>query len=420
MLAFWLFAILIQMKTTPTALTLLMVLAILLISCNSIAPYTGGETPFAKDLATMVQTLETNHSNPYSQIGREEFRALVSTTEHLYSDKDETTQYFAMRSLLATLGDSHTSLAMSKENQKNLTVFPLTFSRFAGRYYLGAIDTAYTAHLGEEITSLNGHSMQEVETALAGLVSHDNEAWLMQSLPNLINLPSALVFSGLAKQGEPLTIKTSEGNSLSLQSVSLASQDKDKLATILGKTYPVTFPNGERYRYFMLAEDTLFLQYNSCSNDPAYPIGQFISEVTTSIVTEKPKTLLLDLRFNGGGNSTLLEPLIREIASIQERQPLCVYVLIGAGTFSSALMNAVQCKQRIQCTLVGTPTGGSVNHFGEVKTKLLEMSGNTLHYSTKHFVMDKKTKGSLQPDILVEQTLGDYLNGIDSVVATLL
>ena len=408
------------MKTSPTALTLLMVLAILLVSCNSIAPYTGGDTPFAKDLSTMVQTLETNHINPYSQIGREAFRALVSTTEHLYSDKDATTQYFAMRSLLAKLGDSHTSLAMSKENQKNLTVFPLTFSRFAGRYYLGAIDTAYRTHLGEEITSLNGYSMQEVETALAGLVSHDNEAWLWQSLPNLMNLPSALVFSGLAKQGEPLTIKTSEGNSLSLQSVSFASLNKDAVVTLQPESYPATFSNGDHYRYFMLTEDTLFLQYNSCSNDPAYPIGQFTSEVITSIVTEKPKTLLLDLRFNGGGNSTLLQPLIREIASIQQRQPLSVYVLIGGGTFSSALMNAVQCKQRIHCTLVGTPTGGSINHYGEVKTQLLDMSGNTLHYSTKHFVMDKKTKGSLQPDILVEQTLGDYLNGMDSVVATLL
>lgn len=383
-------------------------------------PYTGGDTPFAKDLANIVQTLEANHPDPYSQIGRQEFIDLAISTENLYDDRDATMQYFAMRSLLAKLGDSHTSLAMSGEMQKTLRVFPLAFSRFAGHYYLGAIDNAYSAHLGEEISSLNGYSMQEVETALSVLVSHDNEAWLQQSLPNLMNLPSALVFTNLAKPGEPLYIETREGSCLSLQSVPIENLNKDKLVTLQPKTYPVTFPNREPYRYLRMGKNTLFIQYNSCSNDPDYPIWQFISEVTTIIRTEKSDTLLLDLRFNGGGNSALLEPFIKEIASIQKEQPLTLFTLIGGGTFSSALMNAVQCKQRTLCTLVGDDTGGSVNHFGEVKTQLLENSGNTLYYSSKHFVMDKKTKGSLQPDILVEQTLGDYLNGIDSVVATLL
>ncbi|WP_320127952.1 hypothetical protein [uncultured Sphaerochaeta sp.] len=411
------------MKTKPTSSLLLTFILVFLtctiMSCTRITPYQGKNSPFAEDLTTIVNTLEAKHPNPYSQINRQEFRALATSLGDTYSETDSATQYFAMRSLLSKLGDSHTNIGMSQKLQENLEIFPVGFSRFDGHYYLGAIDKTNEAHLGEEIASINGYPMEKIETELSLLVSHDNEAWLYKSVVNLMNLPLALIFAGLAKQGEPLLLKTKEGTNLSVQAILSKDLQKDSFATLKSQNVPLTYPDGKAYRYFSIDKNTLFVQYNSCTDDKDYPIKQFIAEVTNFLKTEKPANVLFDLRFNGGGNSALLEPLIDTIATLQKKQTCNLYVLIAGGTFSSALMNAVQFKQRTDCTLVGTPTGGSVNHFGELKTKKLENSGNTLYYSTRHFVMDKKLKGSLQPDILIEQTLADYITGKDSVVASL-
>lgn len=93
-----------------------------------------------------------------------------------------------------------------------------------------------------------------------------------------------------------------------------------------------------------------------------------------------------------------------------------LYTLIGENTFSSALMNAVQLK-RIGATLVGRPSGGSVNHYGELQSAELEGLPLVVYYSTQRFVMDASYgDGSLLPDITVPFLFENYMSGRDADV----
>ncbi|WP_262493747.1 S41 family peptidase [Niastella koreensis] len=58
-------------------------------------------------------------------------------------------------------------------------------------------------------------------------------------------------------------------------------------------------------------------------------------------------------------------------------------VLIGKLTFSSAIMNAIELKRGTNAILVGEPTSGSVNHYGEVRAFRLPHTKIIIGYSTR-------------------------------------
>ena len=91
--------------------------------------------------------------------------------------------------------------------------------------------------------------------------------------------------------------------------------------------------------------DTLWIGYYSCAEDPEYPMADFVEDVAAELEAGNYAKVCVDLRYNGGGNSAILEPLIDRLATLRDKTGLAVYALIGENTFSSAVMNAAQLKR---------------------------------------------------------------------------
>ena len=118
--------------------------------------------------------------------------------------------------------------------------------------------------------------------------------------------------------------------------------------------------------------------------------------------------IVIDLRYNGGGNSEVINPLI----DVLRQKDAEVFVLIDEGTFSSAVLNALTLKEELGAVFAGRPSGGSASHYGELKSGTLPYSAMAFSYSTKFF--DNGVSGPLMPDILIEKDIDDYRNGIDT------
>jgi C-terminal processing protease CtpA/Prc len=94
-----------------------------------------------------------------------------------------------------------------------------------------------------------------------------------------------------------------------------------------------------------------------------------------------------------------------------------LFVIIGRQTFSSAVSNAVLFKFNSNCVLVGEPTGGKPNSYGEVSLFTLPNSGIGVQYSTKFIqVLSNEDPISLFPDNDVEISMQDYAQGKDPVL----
>ncbi|NBK25253.1 MAG: hypothetical protein EOM68_24930 [Spirochaetia bacterium] len=335
--------------------------------------------------------------------------------------------YFSLRELAAHAKDSHTSVGLTQELVAQLSAIPVQFSYVEGAWRVSVVERTHQALLGGEVIAINGFPMSEVERLASPLFSHDNQVWLLHYLSQQLNLTNLYTYLGIATsptEAVTLTVKPRSGGqeqTISLQPVSANEYGMLSFATWY-QTHPETGSSKAPYRALLLEErNTLFVQYNVCMSYEEYPLDGFIKEILALVASASFDHVMVDLRYNSGGDSRLLEPLVDGLGELQEKQGFSIDVLIGEGTFSSALMNAMHFKKRTNARLVGEPTGGSLNHYGEIKQFSLPSSGIPVTYSTKHFVMDKSYQtGSLIPDLVIEKTVDDILAGRDTVVEALL
>jgi uncharacterized protein (TIGR03437 family) len=127
------------------------------------------------------------------------------------------------------------------------------------------------------------------------------------------------------------------------------------------------------------------------------------------------------LRNNSGGNSAVLNPFLTSRSArgtkVSAVKPV---VIIGRRTSSSAILNAISIRQGGPVTLVGEPSGGSPNSYGEIQTLTLPNSQLVVNYSTRYFSFPGYPAGPLIPDVAVPFYAGDWFARHDPFLAAVL
>jgi C-terminal processing protease CtpA/Prc len=265
---------------------------------------------------------------------------------------------------------------------------------------------------------------QQVEAALAPYICRENDAWLHHESPTAMMLAELLQHEKIAgpegrlrltlekADGAPFTLDLTPANPGTLNPGNWVAVEEE--LRIPPPLYRKEFKPFYGYAWLPDAR-ALYIQYNKCQDDPQKSFATFIRELFAFSDTQPVQRVIVDLRFNGGGNSAIVQPLLDGLKSRPALHAAGqLYVLIGGGTFSSGMMAAIDFQQKLQALLVGRPTGGKPNCYGEVKSLELPNSKLTVQYSLKHFrLLSKSDPSSLEPDILVPITLHDFLAGRD-------
>ena len=126
------------------------------------------------------------------------------------------------------------------------------------------------------------------------------------------------------------------------------------------------------------------------------------------------------VRDNGGGSSLQFRGLLGRVARSEWNQRGKLFGIIGTATFSSAVLNAIELSQETEAVLVGSPTAGRPNHFGELRQIALPNVGVPAWCSTKRFRRVDGDPDAFEPDLVVELTMDDYRAGRDPVLQAVL
>jgi len=183
----------------------------------------------------------------------------------------------------------------------------------------------------------------------------------------------------------------------------------------------------QNYWFDWIAEDSvLYLQYNRAQEMPAAPMRDFIASVRRTIEQLAPRALIVDVRFNTGGDAGVGSPLVDTL--VPRLRGIPVTVLTGPATFSAGITHAVQWKQHASATIIGEPAGDGLDMWAEGGNLVLPNSKLTAHYANGfHGYSDKEYPdlrpyfadldvSSLAPDVMVEASWDDYLAGMDPVL----
>jgi hypothetical protein len=119
----------------------------------------------------------------------------------------------------------------------------------------------------------------------------------------------------------------------------------------------------------------VYFQFNSVADDPAEPLEAFCGRLFDLIDANPVDKLVIDLRWNRGGDTFLVLPLLHRLigcGKVNQRGRL--FVIIGRNTFSAAQNTATFIERHTNAVNVGEPTGSRPNFVGETTTFQLPYS----------------------------------------------
>ncbi len=396
--------------------TIPMILCTLILVMGCTTAQVPNLTNRQSDVQLLHDTLISKHKQATANINRKEFDAQAQELMNKADSLSDIDFYFAVAQLVATIGDSHTMVGMPQQTALLAHALPLQIAAGPDFWYVSVAQEDHKQILGNTVTAINGIPIQTCIDMLSTVVSHDNDVWRNLYISQVFNITDLLAYVGIAQDATSDVVVTVQGDTaqdIVLTPLPLIDYGNQQFAFLAQQQAP-TGPSAKPYRAMMINDGkTLFIQYNQCISAEELPIDTFIDQLIGIMESEHPMQVMVDLRYNGGGNSALLQPLIDYLAKAQ----LPLVILIGQNTFSSALMNAIDLRKIPNSQLVGSPSGGNVNHFGEIKMFTLPNSGIMVQYSTKYFQQGPSSmNGPLQPDRLVTMSIQDIVNGYDRAV----
>src|SRR5581483_4378782 len=385
------------------------------------------EKNWHKDLKALKKQLPGLHVNPFFKITRDEFdRAVTNLDDSITSFQDHEIIVGITR-IVAMIGDAHTRLDW-EQSATSFRAYPLRLYWFSDGLYVTATTMNYGRALGTKLIKIGDTNIDQLQTLVSPLIPHDNQWWLRQRIPDYLVVPEILnaikVLPDMEKGS--FVFEDGEGNRFALDFTPVqrdSTIDWLQWSDPTRADGPLYLKNASLFYWFDYLADsrTLYFKYNVAADMQTLPVDRFAEQLSSFAATHPVDRFIIDMRDNGGGDSSILSRLL---AGLQSRSDLNqrghFFVIIGRKTFSSAVINAIDLKKQTGAIFVGEPTGGKPNSYGEVRTFFLPKSGLAIRYSTKFFSLLADDPPSFNPDIIVQTSSTDYASGRDPALEAIL
>lgn len=383
------------------------------------------EQGMVADLKRMDSEVRRVHFAPYAVTPKEELDRAAAQLERDIPNLTDEQFYIRMRQYMRMFGDGHTNVRLG--NWKDLTDgsrnLPLTFYWFADGIHVHAALPGFEDYIGYKVLGMEGVPIDEIVEKITTIVNQDNPQGTRNAMPALMG--GNIVLRGLGiLRGEDVDIRLQAPGNGVASTVTFQFREaktSDYRYAFSGQDdgaplYVQHFRD-KLYWYQVIPEQSaIYLQYNSVRQDPDEPMAEFMAEVMAKIGELDIQKLIIDVRFNGGGNSffnaNILQPVMRS-ERINKRGHL--FVITGRQTFSAAQNFTSDLMRDSQALFVGEPTGSAPQFVGETVRSYLPYTKMRISISDlfwqRGWPMDHRIW--IPPDLPAPLSVKDYLENRD-------
>jgi hypothetical protein len=350
-----------------------------------------------------------------------------------------------MSAIVALVHDGHTQLPLARPVFARERSYPVRIERFADGIHVVAVRPDDREILGARVVEIGERPAAAVWDSVTSIVPGDNVFLKMSPVPVRLTSPEVMSALGLADSSAlalDLELATGTRVTRSIAAVTapddvgwyFGSRDGPAGATLslpdASAAVDLPFRHRAAPYWFVLEGRTLYAQINQIlsSRDTVTLDGTravvslpgFGERIGALVDSGKVDRLVIDLRYNGGGNNDLARPVVAAIASrpaINQRGKL--FVITGRMTYSAAMNFTSMLEERTEAIFVGEPPGGSPSHYGDNTGFQLPNSKLPLRVSTLHWtlgVSPTDVREVMRPDIPAPPRFAEYREGRDGAL----
>lgn len=353
------------------------------------------------DIDYLHQFLVAGHKNVYHSVSKKVVEEKFLSLKHSLPFLKRHEIIMRMASIVAMLNDGHSRLQLFRP-QVNFTKFPISLYRFSDGYFIQSIDSSFQWAVGTELIAINNHAVGDVYDSVSNLVSRDNMYGLWEFVPKYMMISEVLSYYKIISDSSRviLTVKTSDGSlhKLALKADAMPSA-QDFLRFETGQTSmrymrdtaitksPLYLQNMNRLLHCEIIKGShdLYVQINEVRSDPRYgSFASFCERLFFLCDSANVDKIIIDVRFNRGGDASLIKPLLHGIIRrphVNKKGKL--FLITGRRTFSAAGQLVTEMTEATNVTLVGEPTATGPNRYGETGETILPNSKIQVTVSTQ-------------------------------------
>lgn len=336
--------------------------------------------------------------------------------------------------LLAMLRDGHASLDAPAGHESLSFALPVSFYRFEEGLFVTSATADHKALLGSDVLAFDGRTVDEMLEAIDPLLCRDNERGPLETAPKLLRKTPLLHALGLIESPHKVILMTGSGQ---VEVAAEAGESPRSQHFPVSKTMvhlhegsgdrPLYLRNPDAAYWFTYLPEhrVVYFQLNQIADDPDEPMADFADRLTDFVEANDVDRLVIDLRWNGGGNTFLTAPLLKRIVGCRRiDRPGGMYLIVGRRTFSAAGNTAkyLEWLAGPNLTIVGEPTGSSLQFIGETVPFDLPYSGLRCNISNLYWqgMTPLDRRSWIPPDLYTPPTFAAYQEGRDPAMEAIL
>lgn len=345
------------------------------------------------------------------------FDADVASIGEAVPNLSDAELYLRLSQLIASAHIAHNTVDIPP-GMGFLNRLPVEFHWFSDGLAISVATAEYSALLGARVRGIGGKTPEQFLADLKPYVSYENEIWLRVKSEDLMPARGVLQHFGMIGEGGKVSLQLEKTDgTVAAVSLPLAPGNVKKIGIAEGLRIPPVLyrshPNIWYWSEYLADSQTIFIQYNRCENDSVHHFGDVVRQALANADSHTVKRVVIDLRWNGGGDSSVMNPLMSGL-NARRKSIGKIYVLTGPYTFSSAVNNVIALKKDLGATLVGEASGGMPDGYGEVNSITLPNSKLIVRFTTKHWGPSGDTgPKTVTPDLPVPWTLAEFIAGHD-------
>jgi hypothetical protein len=416
------------------------------------------ESGWRYDITFLAREVRRKSHHVLRKVRLDQFEADVMAVAERVGQLTDHQLYAELIRLVARLGDGHSEFVAPESDHAFRMALPLRFFIFEEGVYVIAAGHEYRDLVGRRVIRIGELDVDEIQRRLFDTVSRDNDHWIREVIPYRLREVPLLHALGLVPTPDGASLTLESAGSFSSRWVAADNRWPTQalleerpcprnwafLPGMVDQDMPLYLRNAaDNYWFERIPEHRcIYFQFNSVNDKDAIverpdglaaepsppqrdvePLGDFTDRLMRAAESADIDRMIIDVRWNRGGNTFLVRRLLHAISCSQKlNREGHLFVVTGRSTFSAAQNFVTLLERFAQPIFVGEPTGSSPNFVGESTRFELPYSGAVVTvsdlYHQSSWAMDYRTW--ISPHVYVATTFADFAKNRDAALEAIL